>query len=164
MGSASEQENVAGEVAFPCGREGVLALLPHRDPFVWVSRIVSCEPGAFIVAELDVDPGLPLFAGHFPGHPVLPGVIVMEALAQAACCCLLSGSGQAGRIGYLAGIDKAKFRRTVLPGDTVSLEATITRNSSRMCVAEVVARVEGEVCAQAIQKYVMAKVQEEGEQ
>lgn len=87
----------------------------------------------------------------------------MEALAQAACCCLLSEDGQAGRIGYLAGIDKAKFRRTVLPGDTVALEATITRNSSRMCVADVVARVEGEVCAQATQKYVMAKVQEEGE-
>ncbi len=87
----------------------------------------------------------------------------MEALAQAACCCLLSEDGQAGRIGYLAGIDKAKFRRTVLPGDTVTLEATITRNSPRMCIADVVARVEGEVCAQATQKYVMAKAQEEGE-
>lgn len=83
------------EITFPCDREGVLALLPHRDPFVWVSRIVSCEPGKFIVAELDVDPELPLFAGHFPGHPVLPGVILMEALAQAACCCLLSEDGQA---------------------------------------------------------------------
>ena len=104
--------------------------------------MVSCKPGESIVAELDVDPALPLFAGHFPGHPVLPGVILMEALAQAACCCLLSEEGQAGRIGYLAGIDKAKFRRTVLPGDTVTLEAVITRNSPRMCVADVVARVE----------------------
>ena len=78
------------EITFPCDREGVLALLPHRDPFVWVSRVVSCKPGESIVAELDVDPALPLFAGHFPGHPVLPGVILMEALAQAACCCLLS--------------------------------------------------------------------------
>lgn len=164
MSDATEQENAAAAVTFPCEREGVLALLPHRDPFVWVSRIVSCEPGESIVAQLDVDPDLPLFAGHFPGHPVLPGVILMESLAQAACCCLLSGSGQAGHIGYLAGIDKAKFRRTVLPGDTVSLEVTITRNSSRMCVAEVVARVEGEVCAQATQKYVMPKVQKEGEQ
>ena len=150
-------------IQYPCGRDVIERVLPHRDPFVWVSRIVSCEPGERIVAELDVDPELPLFAGHFPGHPVLPGVILMEALAQAACCCLLSENGQAGRIGYLAGIDKAKFRRTVLPGDTVSLEATITRNSSRMCVADVVARVEDEVCAQATQKYVMAKVQEEGE-
>ena len=72
------------EVTFPCDREGVLALLPHRDPFVWVSRVASCKPGESIVAELDVDPALPLFAGHFPGHPVLPGVILMEALAQGA--------------------------------------------------------------------------------
>ena len=83
------------EITFPCDREGVLALLPHRDPFVWVSRVASCKPGESIVAELDVDPALPLFAGHFPGHPVLPGVILMEALAQAACCCLLSEEGQA---------------------------------------------------------------------
>lgn len=160
---SSQNTAQQGGIAFPCGQEGVLALLPHRSPFVWVSRIESCEPGSHIVAELDVDPNLPLFAGHFPGHPVLPGVILMEALAQAACCCLLSENGQAGRIGYLAGIDKAKFRRTVLPGETVQLEATITRNSPRMCVAEVVARVEGQACAQATQKYVMAKVQEEGE-
>ena len=58
---------------FPCEQEGVLELLPHRDPFVWVSRIISCTPGESIIAELDVDPNLPLFAGHFPGHPVLPG-------------------------------------------------------------------------------------------
>ena len=88
----------------------VLDLLPHRDPFVWVSRIIEVEPGESVVAELDVDPNLPLFKGHFPGQPILPGVIIMEALAQAASCCLLVEEGQAGRIGYLAGIDKAKFR------------------------------------------------------
>lgn len=143
-------------VSFPCEQDGVLALLPHRDPFVWVSRIVSCEPGRQIVAELDVDPGLPLFAGHFPGHPVLPGVIIMEALAQAACCCLMADSDKAGRIGYLAGIDKAKFRHTVHPGDAITLSATITKNSARMCVADVVATRGDDVCAQATQKYVMA--------
>lgn len=161
--ASTDQGALQAPVSFPCEQEGVLALLPHRSPFVWVSRIKSCEPGVRIVAELDVKADLPLFAGHFPGHPVLPGVILMEALAQAACCCLLSEGDNAGRIGYLAGIDKAKFRRTVLPGDVVELEAVITRNSSRMCVADVVARVQGEVCAQATQKYVMAKVQEEGE-
>lgn len=150
--------------SFPCEQEGVLALLPHRDPFVWVSRIKACEPGVSITAELDVDPNLPLFAGHFPGQPVLPGVIIMEALAQAACCCLLADGDQAGSIGYLAGIDKAKFRKTILPGDTVELQVTITKNSSRLCVADVKALVEGNVCAQATQKYVMAPrdVQKEG--
>lgn len=140
---------------FPCGREGVLALIPHRDPFVWVSRILECEPGQHIVAELDVDPDLPLFKGHFPGKPVLPGVIQMEALAQAACCCMMADSRYAGAIGLFAGIDKAKFRKQVLPGDTVRLEATITKAARLMCVADVKAYVGDDVCAQAVQKYVI---------
>lgn len=146
----------ASPVEFPCEKEGVLKLLPHRDPFVWVSRVLSCEPGKSVVAELDADPDLALFAGHFPGHPVLPGVILMEALAQAASICVLVQDGKEGSLGYLVGIDKAKFRRTVLPGETVTLKGTITKNSSRMCVAEVEASVDGEVCATAVQKYVIA--------
>lgn len=144
-------------VSFPCGRAGVEALLPHRDPFIWVSRILACEPGVSITAELDVDPALPLFAGHFPSHPVLPGVILMEALAQAASCCVLSGQGRAGAIGFLTGIDKAKFRAQVHPGDTVRLEARIIRDSSRMAVADVSAYVGDVLAAHATQKYVIAR-------
>lgn len=142
---------------FPCGKEGIEALLPHRDPFLWVSRILECEPGVSVVAELDVDPDLSLFQGHFPGYPVLPGVIIMEALAQAASCCLLAQEDKASSLGFFAGIDKAKFREQVRPGDTIRLEANITRNSSRMCVAEVKAYKGDKLCAQAIQKYVLAK-------
>ena len=142
---------------FPCGKEGIEALLPHRDPFLWVSRILECEPGVSVVAELDVDPDLPLFQGHFPGYPVLPGVIIMEALAQAASGCLLAQEDKAGSLGFFAGIVKAKFREQVRPGDTIRLEANITRNSSRMCVAEVKAYKGDKLCAQAIQKYVLAK-------
>ena len=142
---------------FPCGKEGIEALLPHRDPFLWVSRILECEPGVSVVAELDVDPDLPLFQGHFPGYPVLPGVIIMEALAQAASCCLLAQEDKAGSLGFFAGIDKAKLREQGRPGDTIRLEANITRNSSRMCVAEVKAYKGDKLCAQAIQKYVLAK-------
>lgn len=147
------------EITYPCGRETVEAVLPHRDPFVWVSRVVSCEPGESIVAELDVAPDLPLFAGHFPEHPVLPGVILMEALAQAASFCILVERGAEGSIGFLTGIDGAKFRRQVVPGDTVCLEARIVKSSSRLCVAEVKASVEGEVCTTATQKYVLAKAE-----
>lgn len=144
------------ELTYPVGRDAVLAILPHRDPFVWVSRILSCEPGVHIVAEFDVDPTLPLFAGHFPEHPVLPGVIVMEALAQAASCCVLLAGDDCGKVGFLTGIDKAKFRRQVRPGDTLLLEARIVKSSSRMCVAEVEARVDDRPAATAVQKYVMA--------
>ena len=149
------------DITYPCGREDIERVLPHRDPFVWVSRIVECEPGAHVVAELDVSPDLPLFAGHFPTHPVLPGVILMEALAQAASFCALVGRGDEGTLGFFTGIDKAKFRRQVRPGDTVRLEATIVKSGSRMVVAEVEATVEGQVCATATQKYVLARAEEQ---
>ena len=147
-------------IQYPCGRDVIERVLPHRDPFVWVSRVLECEPGASITAELDVDPELPLFAGHFPGHPVLPGVIIMEALAQTASFCALVGRNEPGVLGFFAGIDKAKFRNQVQPGDTLTLKATITRNSSRMVVADVEALVGDKVAATATQKYVMAKAEQ----
>ena len=148
------------DISYPCGRDVVEQVLPHRDPFVWVSRVVACEPGVSITAELDVDPKLPLFAGHFPGHPVLPGVIIMEALAQTASFCALVGRDEPGVLGFFAGIDKAKFRNQVQPGDTLTLKATIMRNSSRMVVADVETRVGDKVAATATQKYVMAKAEQ----
>ena len=148
------------DISYPCGRDVIEQVLPHRDPFVWVSRVVACEPGVSITAELDVDPKLPLFAGHFPGHPVLPGVIIMEALAQTASFCAPVGRDEPGVLGFFAGIDKAKFRNQVQPGDTLTLKATITRNSSRMVVADVEALVGDKVAATATQKYVMAKAEQ----
>ena len=148
------------DISYPCGRDVIEQVLPHRDPFVWVSRVVACEPGVSITAELDVDPKLPLFAGHFPSHPVLPGVIIMEALAQTASFCALVGRDEPGVLGFFAGIDKAKFRNQVQPGDTLTLKATITRNSSRMVVADVEALVGDKVAATATQKYVMAKAEQ----
>lgn len=145
------------DISYPCGREVIEQVLPHRDPFVWVSRVIECEPGASITAELDVSPDLPLFAGHFPGHPVLPGVIIMEALAQAASFCALVGRDEPGVLGFFAGIDKAKFRNQVQPGDVLTLKAQVVKNSSRMVVAEVEALVGDKVAATATQKYVMAK-------
>lgn len=144
----------------PIEREGIEAVLPHRDPFLWVTRVLECTPGESIVAELDVDPSLPLFAGHFPGYPVLPGVIIMEALAQAASISVLLARGDEGALGFLTGIDGAKFRRQVRPGDTLRLEATIVKSSKRLCVAEVRASVAGETCATATQKYVLAPAEQ----
>lgn len=144
------------EFNYPCGKDAVEAVLPHRDPFVWVTRVVACEPGVEIHAQLDVDPDLALFKGHFPEHPVLPGVIIMEALAQCASIAVLQSPELRGCIGFLTGIDAAKFRRQVAPGETVTLRATIVKSSRRLVVAEVEASVDGEVCATATQKYVLA--------
>lgn len=66
------------EISYPVGRDVIEAVLPHRDPFVWVSRVLECEPGVSVKAELDVSPDLPLFEGHFPDYPVLPGVIIID--------------------------------------------------------------------------------------
>lgn len=143
-------------LTYPCDRDAILSVLPHRDPFVWVSRIVECDPGESVVAEFDVDEDLPLFAGHFPQYPVLPGVIIMEALAQAASFCILVERQAEGALGFFAGIDKAKFRNQVRPGDVLTLKATIVKSSRRLCVAEVEAFVGDTLCASATQKYVLA--------
>ena len=140
----------------PWGRDVIESVLPHRDPFVWVSRVVAIEPGQSITAELDVPADLDIFRGHFPDHPVLPGVIIMEALAQAASIAMLQAPDLRGHIGFLTGIDGAKFRRQVAPGETVTLTGRIVKSSRRLVVAEVKASVAGEVCATATQKYVLA--------
>lgn len=144
------------EISYPAGRDVIEAVLPHRDPFVWVSRVLECEPGVSVKAELDVSPDLPLFKGHFPDYPVLPGVIIMEALAQAASFSILVAREAEGTLGFFAGIDNAKFRNQVRPGDTLTLEATVVKSSRRLCVAEVKASVGDTVCATATQKYVLA--------
>lgn len=144
------------EISYPAGRDVIEVVLPHRDPFVWVSRVLECEPGVSVKAELDVSPDLPLFEGHFPDYPVLPGVIIMEALAQAASFSILVAREAEGTLGFFAGIDNAKFRNQVRPGDTLTLEATIVKSSRRLCVAEVKASVGDTVCATATQKYVLA--------
>ena len=146
-------------ITYPAGREVITQVLPHRPPFLWLSRVLACEPGASVTAELDVDPDLPLFQGHFPDYPVLPGVIIMEALAQAASFCLLIAPELQGSLGFFAGIDKAKFRHQVKPGDVLTLEAEIVKFSHRLAVADVTAKVGDAICATATQKYVLAKAE-----
>ena len=145
------------DITFPAEKDQIERILPHRDPFLWVTRVVECVPGERVVAELDVSPDLPLFQGHFPDYPVLPGVIIMEALAQAASIAVLVQRDAGNTIGFLTGIDNAKFRRQVRPGETLRLEGTIVKANKRLCVAEVAAYVDDEVCATATQKYVMAE-------
>lgn len=145
------------DFTYPCSTDVIEQVLPHRPPFLWLSRIIQCDPGKSVKAELDVDPSLPIFQGHFPGHPVLPGVITMEALAQAASFCLLVSPKLRGSLGFFAGIDNAKFRHQVMPGDTLTLRAEIEKFSHRFAVAAVEASVGENIAATALQKYVLAK-------
>ena len=136
-------------------RAEIEEMLPHREPFLFVDRVIDFRAGEWVRAELDVDPEWDVFRGHFPGHPVMPGVLELEALAQTAGIALLSNAACEGRLGFLAKVDGAKFRRQVVPGDVLVMEAEILKASSRSARARVVASVAGEVACEAEQMYVM---------
>jgi 3-hydroxyacyl-[acyl-carrier-protein] dehydratase len=123
----------------------VLALLPHRPPFLLVDEVLEGEEGVRCVAirTLTVDDFW--FAGHFPGNPVMPGVLIVEALAQTATIAAASGVDISGKIGLFAGIDKARFKRVVKPGDTLRLEAEIVAVHGPVGRAKVKATVDGQL-------------------
>jgi 3-hydroxyacyl-[acyl-carrier-protein] dehydratase len=102
----------------------IMKLLPHRPPFLLVDRIIEMEAGKRIVGLKNVTINEPFFPGHFPGHPVMPGVLIIEAMAQVACVLAILSSDESVRskVTYFAGIDNAKFRKPVFPGDQLRLE------------------------------------------
>lgn len=102
-------------------------LIPHRYPFLLVDRILEVEPGQRAVGIKNVTINEPFFQGHFPGQPVMPGVLILEALAQVAAVAIFSLPQYAGKIGFYAGIDGVRFRQQVIPGDQLRLEAVITK-------------------------------------
>jgi 3-hydroxyacyl-[acyl-carrier-protein] dehydratase len=140
-------------IALPLGTSAIEALLPHRYPFLLVDRVVALEPGRMIRAEKCVSFNEPYFQGHFPGHPVMPGVLVVEAMAQAggllSQLSLPPERAQARRRFYLVRIDKARFSRLVVPGDRLELEVELRRNIRRMALYAGTARVDGQEVASA---------------
>ncbi len=110
--------------------ERILEYLPHRFPFLLVDRVISCEPGKRIVALKNVTINEPFFAGHFPHYPVMPGVLIIEALAQAAAILAFQTHGRRpdeNSVYYFAGIDHARFKKPVVPGDALTLNAEVKR-------------------------------------
>ncbi len=129
-------------------REAIKAIIPHRDPFLLVDRILEYEPGVRAIGELDVRSDAFWVPGHFPEYPVMPGVLIVEALAQVGAVALLSLPGSEGKIAFFAGIDKVRFKRQVVPGDTLTLETTITKARASIGFGEARALVNGELaCA-----------------
>ena len=133
------------------GVEGIMERLPHRPPFLFIDQIVSCEPGKSLVAVKNLSAEEPYFAGHFPQHPVMPGVLIVEAMAQAACVLIWETLPPDGRnfISYLAGLEKTRFRRPAVPGDRIDI--TIDLLVQRRSLWRFAARSEvgGELVAEA---------------
>lgn len=113
----------------------IAARIPHRYPFLLVDRILEIEPGKRGVGLKNVTMNEPFFQGHFPGRPIMPGVLIVEALAQVGAVVILSLDEFRGKIGLFGGIDACRFRRQVIPGDQLRLEVTIDRLRGRVAKA-----------------------------
>jgi 3-hydroxyacyl-[acyl-carrier-protein] dehydratase len=112
-------------VVTPFGRREIEEILPHREPFLLLDEVLELEPGRRVVARREVRAEDPWFAGHFPGRPVMPGVLIVEAMAQAGAVAVLWQDENRGRIAFFAGIDDCRFKRVVEPGDTLTLTCEI---------------------------------------
>ena len=127
----------------------IMEILPHRHPFLLIDTIEELEPGVRAVGTKCVSYNEPYFSGHFPGEPVMPGVLIMEALAQVGAVAILQQAENRGKLVFFAGIDKARFKRKVIPGDVLTLETRIIKTKGSIGVGDAVASVNGKVAAQA---------------
>ncbi len=124
-------------------------ILPHRYPFLLVDKIESVEPGVKAVGYKNVTMNEYFFQGHFPQEPVMPGVLIIEALAQVGAIAMLSLDEFKGKIGYFTGIDKAKFRKKVIPGDVIRLEVEMIKRRGPIGIGKAIAYVDGKKAAEA---------------
>lgn len=125
-------------------KEQIMEIIPHRDPFLLIDEILEMEVGVKIKARKYIKEDSFWFKGHFPDYPVTPGVLMIEMLAQAGAVCMLSKPEFQGKIGLFGGIDKAKFRRQVVPNDVLDLEVEIIRQRGPVATCKALATVDGE--------------------
>lgn len=127
----------------------IMDIIPHRYPFLLIDTIEELEPGERALGKKCVSMNEPYFQGHFPGNPVMPGVLIVEALAQVGAVAILSQPEFQGKTAYFAGIDRARFRRKVIPGDMLTLETEIIKVKGPVGVGRAIATVDGEKAAEA---------------
>ncbi len=146
----------------PLEAADIMRLLPHRYPFLLVDRIVELEPGKRAVGIKQVTANEPHFTGHFPDRPIMPGVLMVEALAQTAGIAVMALDAYRGKLGLFAGIDGCRFKRLVLPGDTLRLEVTVEKLRGMFGRVRAVATVADELAVEATLSIVIPRDQAVG--
>lgn len=131
------------------GTKEIMEIIPHRQPFLLIDTIEELEPGKRAVAKKCVSYNEPFFNGHFPGEPVMPGVLIIEALAQAGAVAILSRPEFKGKTAYFGAINSAKFKQKVVPGDVLMLELEVIKEKGPVGVGKATATVNGKVVTQA---------------
>ena len=144
----------------PLEAADIMRILPHRYPFLLVDRVVELVPGKRAVGIKMVTANEPQFTGHFPGRPIMPGVLMVEALAQTAGVAILTLDEYRGKLGLFAGIDECRFRRMVVPGDQLTLTVDIEKLRGMFGRARGVASVDGEVAVEATLSIIVPRDQE----
>ena len=130
-------------------KEQIKQIIPHRDPFLLIDEVEEMELGKRVVAKKYIAPDSYWFQGHFPGHPVTPGVLTIEMLAQAGAVAILSLEENQGKTAYFGGIKNCRFRGKVVPGDKLRLETKIIKQKGPLGIGEAIASVDGKVVVSA---------------
>ncbi len=127
----------------------IMEIIPHRQPMLLIDTVEEMEPGVRAVAKKCVSYNEPYFGGHFPGEPVMPGVLIVEALAQTGAVAILSSDEFQGKTAYLGAVNNAKFKQKVVPGDVLTLETELIRRKGPIAIAKATATVDGKVAVTA---------------
>ena len=135
--------------------EQIMEILPHRPPFLLVDKITDCEPGVKATGIKCVTMNEPFFVGHFPGKPIMPGVLILEALAQTGAVAALSLPENKGKLAIFGGVKNARFKRQVIPGDVLELECAMVKRKGPVGIGAARATVDGQVAAVAELTFVL---------
>jgi 3-hydroxyacyl-[acyl-carrier-protein] dehydratase len=156
---ATDPSTATPDLALPLEAAEIMRIVPHRYPFLLIDRVIELEPGKRVVAIKNVTANEPHFTGHFPDRPIMPGVLMVEALAQTGAVAVLSLPENHGKLALFAGIEECRFRRIVVPGDQLLLKIEVEKLRGMFGKARGVASVDGEVACETLISFIIPRDQ-----